>query len=244
MLAVAAVTGLASSSDRAAEQTCPRQLVLVLADGWDSIHARLCRLQSEHDEWKVAGSCVPAVIGKKGLAWGIGQRPAGRTEQLKQEGDGRSPAGVFGLREIIGYAATAPQGATMPYQQATPTLHCVDDADSPRYNEIVEAAGLANPLPWKSSELLKRNDDLYKWFAVVDYNSAPKVKAAGSCIFVHIWRSADQGTAGCTAMTEKDLLATFIWLNPTANPRLVVLPRADYTLLWKTWGLADPKLLN
>jgi len=30
---------------------------------------------------------------------------------------------------------------------------------------------------------------------------------------IHIWRSKDKGTAGCTALAEKDMVALLQWLS-------------------------------
>ena len=34
----------------------------------------------------------------------------------------------------------------------------------------------------------------------------------GSCIFAHLWKSADSATAGCTAMAELAMRKLLAWL--------------------------------
>jgi len=84
----------------------------------------------------------------------------------------------------------------------------------------------------------------YRWLIVVDYNRQDPKPGAGSCIFLHIWRSAEKGTAGCTAMAEQDLLALLGWLRNEKNPLLVQLPRAEYERVWKAWGLPSLEQLE
>jgi hypothetical protein len=73
---------------------------------------------------------------------------------------------------------------------------------------------------------------------------ATPLAGEGSCIFLHIWRSPEKGTAGCTAMAEEDLLAVLLWLKNEKNPLLAQLPRAEYEKLWKVWGLPSFEQLD
>ena len=63
------------------------------------------------------------------------------------------------------------------------------------------------------------------------------IPGAGSCIFLHVWRAADQGTVGCTAMAHDALEELIIWLNPDAEPRLVQLPAAERATWRAAWAL-------
>ena len=101
----------------------------------------------------------------------------------------------------------------MPYRQATEKDFWIDDVDHPNYNKWVQDLEGA-----KSSELMRRKDDLYKFGIVVDYNVKPVVKAKGSAIFFHIWRDQDRPTAGCIALSEDNLLKIIKWLDPQKNP--------------------------
>jgi L,D-peptidoglycan transpeptidase YkuD (ErfK/YbiS/YcfS/YnhG family) len=90
---------------------------------------------------------------------------------------------------------------------------------------------------------MKRKDDLYKWLLVVGYNKKDPHPGSGSCIFIHIWRAPGKGTAGCTAMAEKDLVEILQWLKLEENPALVQLPLPVYKQYWKEWQLPDPAFL-
>jgi zinc D-Ala-D-Ala dipeptidase len=94
------------------------------------------------------------------------------------------------------------------------------------YNKLVDRSTVAK-IDRRSSEQTRRDDVLYKWGVVVDHNRAA-IPGAGSCIFLHIWKSSSAPTAGCTAMPESDLVRLIRWLNPTRHPILVQMPRAAY----------------
>ena len=48
------------------------------------------------------------------------------------------------------------------------------------------------------------------------------IPGAGSAIFMHIWRSDHEGTAGCIAMSEKHLLQVLHWLDKKQNPYIYI----------------------
>jgi len=184
------------------------------------------------------------VVGKSGLAWGLGIAPSGYAENadvaasgepVKHEGDGRSPAGVFALGEAFGYAASAPSGWKMPYLPLTASMECVDDAHSKFYNRTLDR-GSVSP-DWKSSEQMRRMDEFYRWGVIVEHNAAPVRPGGGSCIFLHIWGGKGQGTVGCTAMAQPQLEAVIGWLDPANHPLLVQLPRRQYKRLKKQWQI-------
>ena len=90
-----------------------RQLILVLTPAWDSVPAELARYErsSAGAPWRPVSPATPVVVGRTGLAWGIGlhsEVPPGI--RPKKEGDGKSPAGVFLLLESLGYAAASEPG--------------------------------------------------------------------------------------------------------------------------------------
>ena len=117
-------------------------MVLSVSAGWDQTRAILQAWErpSPDAPWAPVGAPIEASLGRTGLAWGRGLHPTGLPGPEKREGDGKSPAGVFDLRLVTGYAKTAPAGTRMPYRQATATLRCVDDPRSLRYNRLADEA--------------------------------------------------------------------------------------------------------
>jgi D-alanyl-D-alanine dipeptidase len=121
---------------------------------------------------------------------------------------------------------------------AADTLMCVDDTHSRYYNTLV-MKDTASP-DYNSFEYMHRGDTLYRWGLFVNYNADKPIPGKGSCIFLHIWRSAGRGTAGCTAMQESNLLYVLHWIRARKHPLLVQFPRAVYERLQQQYGLPFP----
>jgi D-alanyl-D-alanine dipeptidase len=211
-----------------------RQMVIVTTAGWNSVSGTLQRFERHdiHAKWKAIGQPFPIVVGKAGLAWGSGvvgnqQLGADAGDPIKHEGDGKAPAGVFSLGTAFGYEAQLLAGSRMPYVPLTPSVECVDDAGSTYYNRIVDRQQVHAP-DWNSSEHMLRDDELYHWGVYVNHNTSPTRPAGGSCIFLHIWRGAGQGTVGCTAMPKDDVVQLIEWFDPAKSPLLVQMPRDQY----------------
>lgn len=216
-----------------------RQLVVVTVDGWEDASGELERFErGPGGGWKGVGQGWPAAIGGGGSAWGRGLHghgpPAGRAGPVKQEGDGKSPAGAFALGRAFGYEAAPPLGTRVPYVQVDESWVCVDDARSAHYNAVLDRDGVA--IDWSSFEEMRRADELYRWVLLVDHNpgAAP---GAGSCIFLHLWSGPDSRTAGCTAMERADMETLLSWLDPAAHPVFVLLPAAEAAALRAPWVL-------
>ena len=216
-----------------------RQLILVTTDGWDAVGGEMKRYERDtiNDQWKAVGEKIPIVVGRNGMAWGKGLHgDAIGDGPVKKEGDGRAPAGIFSLGSAFGYAPREQAGEVkLPYVRAVTTLECVDDPQSAHYNKVIDRAGVENP-DWKSSERMRRDDDLYRWGVVVDHNEKGE-PGCGSCIFLHIWEARGKGTAGCTAMDSSSMEDVLRWLDAKKRPALVQLPQAEFERLRKAWRL-------
>ena len=214
-----------------------RQLVVVTTPAWDSISGTLRRYAraSASAPWRAVGGPVPIVVGQTGLAWGNDALGRPR-DPRKREGDGRAPAGRFPLRTAFGFAPTPPvDWVRLPYVALDEETECVDDTASAHYNTVVDR-GAVPRVDWTSAERM-RSIDLYRLGVIVDYNARPVRRGRGSCIFLHIWRSAGSPTSGCTAMPAADLETIVRWLDPAHRPMLVQLPAAEYTRLREVWSL-------
>jgi len=197
------------------------QLILIVSDDFNTTNAVLTRYEKDESGFRQRGEKILVNLGRNGLAWGIGEKGFSpkKGEPVKQEGDGRAPAGIFTISKAFGYAPSIE--TKLPYIQADKELICVDDTQSDDYNNILNRGESDNP---KSFEWMRRDDDLYKIGLVIDHNREAK-KGAGSCIFFHIRKSKDAPTAGCSAMREEDLMTILSWLDPAENPRVVQIPR-------------------
>jgi L,D-peptidoglycan transpeptidase YkuD (ErfK/YbiS/YcfS/YnhG family) len=227
------------------------QMLVVTTSGWNAVEGRLQRFEraTAKEKWRPAGEPISIVVGKNGLGWGIGviDDPGVRDtgDPIKKEGDGRSPAGVFALGTAFGYAAQPLPGLKLAYLSLSPSIECVDDIGSKHYNRIVDHNVVAPD--WNSSEKMRDTGESYRWGIVIDHNgidrgtSSPE-PGGGSCVFLHIWHSHDQGTAGCTAMSQVELETLLTWLDPARKPLLVQLPQPAYEGLSHRWML--PELMD
>ena len=201
------------------------QLIIVLSDDWNSIRAKLYCVEKIKGKW-VTQFSFPVVVGNKGMSID------------KTEGDLKAPAGIFSLGPAFGYANKKDaQWIRMRYLQTTDTLICVDDGGSRFYNQLVDTNSLS--VDWHSREIMHRKDIYYKWGIFVQYNAQPAIKGKGSCIFVHIWGNENEGTEGCTAMEEKNILKLLHWIQSDKNPLLVQYPTATYKKIAADYQLPD-----
>lgn len=234
-----------AQADAALPQASPvagaSQMVLVVAEDWNTTPARLLRFERSgpNGPWRPVGDAVPVSLGRNGLAWGRGLHG----EQLsvapvKKEGDGRAPAGVFSLpRAFIGPNESLGASPKLPVHQVTTQTVCVDTVASKHYNQMFEESTVAKD--WDSEERMLRPDGLYRYGLFVDHNAPSVQPGAGSCIFLHLWRGPGAPTAGCTAMAEADMLAVLRWLDAAKKPVLVQLPREELVRLAPAWGAPE-----
>lgn len=208
------------------------QAVVVNTPDWNTVQgkAQLFERKSETSKWKAVGPVFPIVIGKNGLGAvrnslveTIVEARRGNSN-VKMEGDGRSPSGLFPLTTTFG---TSDVGAKLPFTKLDEFTECVDDTTSRWYNQIVNRMQVGI-FDWKSSEKMLEVGPQYDLGVFVAYNSYPAIRGNGSCIFLHIWKDANTGTAGCTAMERENLERIVKWLDPAKNPYLVQMPQAYY----------------
>ena len=118
----------------------------------------------------------------------------------KREGDGATPAGCWRLLQ----AFVRPDGHRFGTNglKITPLRRhdgWCDDVASTRYNQPV-------PLPCKAShEEMWRQDHLYDAVIDSDWNRRPAIKGRGSAIFIHLRRTDSGPTAGCIALSPRDM---------------------------------------
>ena len=219
-----------------------RQLIVVTTPSWTAsrgIMQRYERGDAEAD-WIVAGSHDPIILGRNGLGWGRGlhQNPED-SNPIKREGDGKSPAGVFYLREAFGFPAIGEMGnLKFPYRRITDYLECVDDIASQYYNQLVENNTIDN-VDWESSERIHRSPNAYHYSVVVEHNTTDTQKGAGSCIFLHCVSLTGDSTAGCTTMDRSEMEKVIKWLDADADPLLVQLSLPVYRRLQQDWKLPN-----
>jgi len=134
----------------------------------------------------------------------------------KVEGDGATPTGSFPLRQVF-YRPDRirPFACDLPMTSLTPVDGWCDDPTYPAYNRLVKI-----PCP-ASHEILWREDHTYDIFIVVGYNDAPAIPTKGSAIFIHLMNEKRTPTAGCVALSRKDMIDLLGELTP---PSCLIVP--------------------
>jgi L,D-peptidoglycan transpeptidase YkuD (ErfK/YbiS/YcfS/YnhG family) len=199
----AAAASVVTSVSHAQPQSCPapladaRRLVLVTAKSMNAPAAemQLFERASPAESWRALGSAEPVNLGRGGMGWSQFFRRFGRAgEPVKIEGDKRAPAGFYKIGRSFG---TLPSSRP-DHIRVTEDTVCVYEPSSPHYNKIVprQVAG-----PFVGVENMSRMQPMYRRGLVVDYPTDGRSRA-GSCIFIHVWRSPSTGTAGCVSMPE------------------------------------------
>jgi D-alanyl-D-alanine dipeptidase len=233
------ILALGASSRAAPPKPLPGncgQCLVVTTDSWNASRGQLVAFVRDHGSaWHRRGSPVPVLIGDKGMAWGRGLLEVQALPgPQKKEGDHRAPAGLFHLGSAFGYARSAP-ATRLPYLPLSDRIVAVDDTQSRYYNQLIDQTAIRRP-DWRSAEKMILADNRYRWGIVVRHNFPPQ-PGAGSCIFLHIWKSPETTTVGCTAMPESALLGLIRWLDPTRHPVLIQLPAPLYNEWRASWRL-------
>ena len=156
-------------------------------------------------EWKMAIAPVRASIGRSGF-----------TDPVhKQEGDGHTPEGLYALGQLFSYDSIVP--TRLPYIVVNDQDKWIDDSASDDYNKYVPGATNA-----KSYEHLLLSSIEYKYCTVIEYNTHPVVKGKGSALFFHVATEQYKTTAGCVAISEKDMLQFLRWMDPKKKKSILI----------------------
>jgi len=170
-----------------------------------AIHVR-ARPQRRSQAWLVAGQrAVRAALGRSGI------KAAG----AKREGDGATPSGQFHPVRLWWRADRLPRPRTLlPVRRIGPhDAWCEDPADR-RYNQPFQRSA-SDP-----GDRLSRSDGLYDLIIEIDHNTRPRVAGRGSAIFLHVARTGFAPTAGCVALTRKDLIRFLLRLS--SRTRIII----------------------
>lgn len=131
---------------------------------------------------------VPAAIGR-----------SGRTV-MKREGDGATP--IASMKLISGFRRGERNGllvTPLPMRRVRADMLWCDQPDNASYNRLVRAPFTA------SHEEMRRSDGLYDICLVMDWNITSRARHRGSAIFFHLIKPGYQPTAGCVAVSLRDM---------------------------------------
>lgn len=214
------------------------QCLVGIADTWNSSSATLRIYQKSGGQWKPDGPAWPCRLGKNGLVWGSGRHPVPAGASSKQEGDQRSPAGVFSIGGAWGYQPAIRKHPQLFYRQVTSRDLWIEDPTSTQYNRNV-ILDHEPATPWETKQQMKQSDPAHALKLFIAHNAPPNaVPNAGSSIFFHIWRGGgSRATAGCTSMDEAKLRMLIARIDPTRHPLYLLLPKTEYEKFRTSWKL-------
>lgn len=136
----------------------------------------------------------------------VGENGIGPT----REGLGRTPSGVFTLTRAFGNQPN--NGTKLPYVLAGADDWWDENPASPTYNRLVKDS----VSPGGNSENLYDAGHPYSHAVVINYNTNPVIKGAGSGFFIHVSYGAP--TEGCVAIRAAQLDLLMRWLLPANHP--------------------------
>jgi L,D-peptidoglycan transpeptidase YkuD (ErfK/YbiS/YcfS/YnhG family) len=130
---------------------------------------------------------VAAAIGRTGIS------------HRKREGDGASPAGAFRLLDLYFRADRLhrPSGP-LTARSIQARMGWCDDMTSGLYNRQIPAGSR------ERHERLWREDEVYDVLMTTSHNQRPRIRGAGSAIFLHLARPGFEPTQGCVAISRAD----------------------------------------
>lgn len=144
--------------------------------------------------------CTTGVVALGALLLPCALGRSGRSPR-KREGDGATPAGRYRLLRVLYRPDRVRRPRTrLPVAAIRPADGWCDAPVDRNYNRPVRL-----PYP-ASSETLWRPDQLYDLVVVLDHNARPRVRGAGSAIFMHVARPGYLPTEGCIALDRRHLL--------------------------------------
>jgi L,D-peptidoglycan transpeptidase YkuD (ErfK/YbiS/YcfS/YnhG family) len=180
-----------------------RQLVVVTASDYSTVHVTVRTYRHRADGWHLAFGPWHGYVGGRGFA------PPGE----KREGDLQTPSGSYTFPFAFG--VDPDPGTRLHYRRALSTSRWDDDSTSANYNRWVD---IRYGDPGDSPEHMRLLPQ-YRYGAVIGYN-LDRIPYRGSAIFLHV----DDGssTAGCVAISRHRVVKVLRWLRPRLHPRIVM----------------------
>ena len=135
----------------------------------------------------------------------------------KFEGDMKTPTGYYPITFAFGKKNDL--NTHIDFMTIGKNHVWVSDTSSSQYNRIVvddKGKYTKNTV----NEKLFRNDDLYDYAIVIDYNMDPVVKGKGGAIFMHVQRSENHRTAGCISMPRENIVNLIECLDSAKHPHI------------------------
>jgi L,D-peptidoglycan transpeptidase YkuD (ErfK/YbiS/YcfS/YnhG family) len=154
----------------------------------NSLHVRVIGARATRGVLQAGGLTVPCSLGRAGARY------------LKREGDGATPKGMWQLRRLFYRGDRMPPPHTrLHVQPMRPYDGWCETVGDRNYNRLVR-------MPYASAhDTLMRQDHLYDIVVELSHNERPRVHGLGSAVFFHLRREDGGPTAGCIAVSLKDM---------------------------------------
>lgn len=119
---------------------------------------------------------------------------------LKREGDGASPKGQWQLRRLFyRQDRMLPPRSRLAARPLRPQDGWCETVGDRNYNRLVK-------IPYATAhETMQRPDHLYDIVIETSHNERPRVQGHGSAVFFHLRRPDGGPTAGCIAVSLRDM---------------------------------------
>lgn len=181
------------------------QIIVVSSIKNNSSNGILFGIEYIHNSWVVTFDSINCSIGKKGFA----------NFNKKVEGDFKTPSGTFEIGSAFGYKNDL--NCNMKFIELLDTHYWVNDVNSNNYNKLINFHPKV-----LNAEKMKRDDHLYKYGIIIEYNTKNAIKGKGSAIFIHVQRRKGSPTTGCVAISENDMKKLISWINPDKKPIILM----------------------
>lgn len=162
------------------------QILLIKGSEPPQTGAKITLFEKHDGRWRKILGPFPATLAKKGFVIPV----------QKKEGDEKTPTGIYPIS--IAFGTLGNIDTKLPYTYITDTLYWINDSNHPDYNKIADKMGTA-----LTFIEMKHEDELYKYGAVIDYNTNPIEKEKGTSVFLHVWKRENLPTTGSIAAEEE-----------------------------------------
>jgi L,D-peptidoglycan transpeptidase YkuD (ErfK/YbiS/YcfS/YnhG family) len=152
------------------------------------LHVRAISLRAQCGLLMAGGLAFPCSLGRGGR------------KALKREGDGASPIGSWRLLRLF-YRSDRMflPGSGLPARPLRRLDGWCETVGDRNYNRLVR-------MPYASShDRMTREDHLYDIVVELSHNARPRVQGLGSAVFFHLRRPDGGPTAGCIAVSARDM---------------------------------------
>ena len=207
LIALCALFVSCTTSNVSKDNICPCKLLnddsvtkLIIVKPYNVSYAKVIMLEKKYESqdnpiWHQVG-LFNGRIGRNGAV----------ENDLKKEGDGKTPKGVYYLKDAFGINKIE---LNYPYRVLDGSEYWVDDVNSEFYNTMQIVKDGEKP-SFNSAEHLIDVKTEYQYAMVIDYNNPP-VAGKGSAIFLHV--ENNKATSGCVAVSKENMIRILNWID-------------------------------